>query len=185
MEMCLESNKDTECDANPWTLPIKWINLEGEWLVPRRGAPVLLLLLTTIIISPDCEAHLSLQWSAPLRPSPTQRCVSATVSGPDRVLVRDRGAVSRPIYMWKPPPSPGCKGPNLEWQSSARDSWSTKEAWLSSSSQSPAAPLTHSTSIQLTHTHTHWCVDVSKVRRMLSFYSLAYSLFCWNEKFKE
>lgn len=72
--------------------------------------------------------------------------------GPYSILVRNRAASGLSVLHFhvKTSPGSGCKEPNLEWQSSARNSWSTKEAWLSSSSQSPAAPLTQSTSIQQT-----------------------------------
>lgn len=109
-----------------------------------------------INIIPDCEAHFSLWWgcmSVCVPPTPTRGASQGTVFGPCSILVSNRrvfGALSPHLHV-KTSPGSGCKGPNLEWQSSARDSWSTKEAWLSSSSQSPAAPLTHSTSIQQTH----------------------------------
>lgn len=81
---------------------------------------------------------------------PSSGTSQATIFGPCSILVSNHGALELSVLHLhvKTSPGPGCKGPNLEWQSSARDSWSTKEAWLSSSSQSPAAPLTHSTSIQ-------------------------------------
>lgn len=150
MEMHSQSNKKTEPKANACSLPIKWIQLEEVFGTQMRDSSPPPTPTPTPHHHPRRRDTLQ---SAVVRPS--QYCISATVSGPDRVLMSDRGALSCPIYMWKPPPGPGCKGPNLEWQSWATDSWSTKEAWLSSSSQSPAAPLTHSPSIQQTHTRTH------------------------------
>lgn len=110
---------------------------------------------STINIIPDCEAHFSLQWCCmcvpPSNPPPSSAS-QGTIFGLCSILVSNRGALERWVLHLhvKTSPGSGCKRPNLEWQSSARDSWSTKEAWLSSSSQSPAAPLTHSTSIQQT-----------------------------------
>lgn len=109
---------------------------------------------STINIIPDCEAHFSLQWCCMCVPpsNPHSSASQGTIFGLCSILVSNRGALERWVLHLhvKTSPGSGCKGPNLEWQSSARDSWSTKEAWLSSSSQSPAAPLTHGTSIQQT-----------------------------------
>lgn len=101
-----------------------------------------------INIIPDCEAHFSLRWCCVcvIPPSPAVH-LREPFFGPCSILVSNRGSLELSVLHLhvKTSPGSGCKGPNLEWQSSARDSWSTKEAWLSSSSQSPAAPLTHST----------------------------------------
>lgn len=103
---------------------------------------------SVINIIPDYEAHFSATKPPGCTFTPPSSATSIFV--PYSILVSDRGALELWVFHLhvKTSPGPGCKGPNLEWQSSVRDSWSTKQGWLSSSSQSPAAPLTNTTSIQ-------------------------------------
>lgn len=105
-----------------------------------------------INIIPDCEAHFSLWWDSPTpHHHPPSGATQGTIFGPCSILVSNRRAfrsTQSSIYMSKPPQALDVRDPI--WNDKARpgDSWSTKEGWLSSSSQSPAAPLTHSASIQ-------------------------------------
>lgn len=157
------------------TLPISSVNnsirVETVWC--PDGSSI-------INISPDCGAHFSLWWSVhpPTLPPPINTS-EGTVVGPCSILVSNHRALELSVLHLhvKTSPGSGCKGPNLEWQSSARDSWSTKKAWLSSSSQSPAAPLTHRTPIQQKYTgdregccHAHFHETVEEQRMVL--YSL-------------